>query len=88
MVYGLLFGVYFIFCQILVSKNKIPSFIQNKNTSGTLLFCSLIVGASVVVASIFHLGYLLPALVTIYMSSIIFDKYMKIFNNLEKGKKI
>ncbi|RHW45632.1 hypothetical protein DS832_07375 [Bombilactobacillus bombi] len=88
MIYTVLFGIYFIICQIIVSNKKISNFLQSRRASKITLVSVIIIALSIFISSVMNLNYLFPVLVTIFMGSIIFDKYMQIFEKLEKGEKI
>lgn len=43
---------------------------------------------SIIIVHLFHWNYFLPIAVTIFMGSIILDKYLQIFEKLDQDKKI
>lgn len=90
MVGTILVGLYFILCQIIVIKKNYPAFLQPSKASHTLILgiALIIIIMSIIIVHLFHWNYFLPIAVTIFMGSIILDKYLQIFEKLDRGKKI
>lgn len=88
MVETILLGLYFILCQIIVIKKKYPAFLQLNKASHTLILGIVLIIMSIIIVHLFHWNYFLPIAVTIFMGSIISDKYLQIFEKLDRDKKI
>ena len=88
MVETILVGLYFILCQIIVIKKKYPAFLQPSKASHTLMLGIALIIMSIIIVHLFHWNYFLPIAVTIFMGSIILDKYLQIFEKLDQGKKV
>ena len=88
MVETILLGLYFILCQIIVIKKRYPAFLQLNKASHTLILGIVLIIMSIIIVHLFHWNYFLPIAVTIFMGSIILDKYLQIFEKLDRDKKI
>lgn len=89
MIYLILLAISFIFCQIVVTKiTKIKLFIKRKNSASIMLIGMIAIFLSLVICIAFKVNWMLPALVTIFMCSIISEKYRQSFEDMEKGKKV
>lgn len=88
MSYMVLFGLYFIVCQIVVTKKWFPAFLRRQNASGTTLQQMGLIALSIVVSTLAHLGWVLPVMVTVFGASVIAGKYRDVFEQMEKGQKV
>lgn len=81
-------GAYFILCQIIIKKQWYPKFLQREKASATTLQAMAIIAVSILLGILVKpLGYL-AIMVTIFMGSIIADKYIQIFEKLERGERV
>lgn len=80
-----LFVTYFIFCQIIAEKNKIPTFLK-EITNGKLIFVSIgfIIASGVI--SILLNNSLMIMLVTVWCASIVSVRFRNNFGNIERGE--
>lgn len=82
-----IFG-YFIFCQIIVAKGFIPKFFKNASAFKIIFYTILLIITCAVIGAMTNTLALLLIASTIYMASVIVNKYLKIFDDMERGKRI
>lgn len=86
--YMIFLGGFFILCQILVAKKKYPAWLQEGRAMRTTLAGIAAILLSIVVGVLIHMPMILPALTSMYMGSIIADKYREIFDRMERGQRV
>ena len=88
LIYFIGFVVYFIGCQYLVEKEKIPKEIMDCSALKLILGGILIIVLSMVMGVLLSIAVPLVVAMTMLVASIIAGKYRKVFNEMERGGKI
>lgn len=71
--------------QVLIEKEKIPTFLMKQSLLGIVLISILLISVSLLLAVVTKV-MLFPAVVTIFFASVISWKYRQKFNQLESGE--
>ena len=82
------FILYFIFCQYVVEKEKLPKKLLQLGAFKIMLYGILAILASVVIGLLLHIAVLLVTTVTLFVASVIAAKFRKVFTKIEAGKKV
>lgn len=79
---------YFIFCEILVTKGIIPRFMKQANIYKIIVYAISIILICVLIGKVFDL--MIPLLLgsTLYLGTVITEKYLNVFSDLEKGRRV
>lgn len=87
-VYFIGFIVYFLFCQYLVEKEKLPVQLLEMGAFKLVLLGIVAIVLSGFIGVLIKLPILVVMLVTMFVASVIAGKYRKIFTKMEAGKKV
>lgn len=89
MVYLIALVIYFILCQIIVSRySRIKVLLQVKSSSKILFYAICVIALGILLSIIFKWSWLVIGAITVFECSIVFEKYRLVFEDMEKGKKI
>lgn len=89
MVYLIALVIYFILCQIIVSRySRIKVLLQVKSSSKILFYAICVIALGMLLSIIFKWSWLVIGAITAFECSIVFEKYRLVFEDMEKGKKI
>lgn len=89
MVYLIALVIYFILCQIIVSRySRIKVLLQVKSSSKILFYAICVIALGMLLSIIFKWSWLVIGAITVFECSIVFKKYRLVFEDMEKGKKI
>lgn len=88
MVYFIALVIYFILCQIIVSRySRIKVLLQVKSSSKILFYAICVIALGMLLSIIFKWSWLVIGAITVFECSIVFEKYRLVFEDMEKGKK-
>ncbi|MGX7417932.1 hypothetical protein ACWOFR_03910 [Carnobacterium gallinarum] len=87
-IYFIGFIVYFLFCQYLVEKEKLPAKLLELGAFKLVLLGVLAIILSGIIGVLVKIPVLLVTIVTLFVASVIAGKYRKVFTKMEEGNKI
>lgn len=88
MYYMIGLAAFFIISEIMVAKKMVPAWLTNISAGKTIWRSILILGGVAVIGIVFKMAIPLTILATIYLATVISNKYLTIFSKMEAGKKI
>lgn len=74
-----IFTMYFLFCQYLIEKNKLPKKLFSMNLLQLILLGIFIIALSIVFGLMLHIEWLLIPAVTLFCASVLGAKFRKSF---------
>lgn len=80
--------IWFILCQILVTKEKLPAKLRILRLRWLLLVGILMISGTIVLSALLNIGSGVVIGVTILISSLIAWKYRQKFTEMERGKQV
>lgn len=81
-------AAFFIISEIMVAKKLVPAWLTNISAGKTIWRSVLILCGVAIIGMVFKMAIPLTILATIYLATVISNKYLTIFSKMEAGKKI
>lgn len=80
--YFVIFIVYFLFCQYLIEKKKVPKEILEMKVFKLLLVTVLLITLSMVLGIVFRIAWLLVPAISIFSASIIAANFRRLYKQI------
>ncbi|WP_125762435.1 hypothetical protein [Companilactobacillus hulinensis] len=88
MYYMIGLAAFFLLSEVLVQKNIIPKFLKNISAGKVILRSILVLMFVAAIGMLLKMAAPLTILATIYLATIISNKYLNVFSDMEGGKKV
>jgi len=88
MYYMIGLAAFFLLSEVLVQKNIIPKFLKNISAGKVILRSTLVLMLVAAFGMLLKMTAPLTILATIYLATIISNKYLNVFSDMEGGKKV
>ncbi|APX71323.1 hypothetical protein M5C72_11225 [Companilactobacillus allii] len=79
---------FFLLSEVLVQKKIMPKFLKNISAGKTILRSLLILLVVAAIGMLLKITAVLVILATIYLATVISNKYLNVFSDMEGGKKV